>query len=57
VARAGSEEVRFFLVSAAALTQPVMQYRSLVMTTVDEMGDAVRDLAEGRFTRHEDRLG
>lgn len=57
LARAGGDEVRFFVVSAAALNQPVMQYRSLVMTTVDEMGEAVRDLSEGRFTRHEDRLG
>jgi quercetin 2,3-dioxygenase len=57
LARAGGEGVRFFIVSAAALSQPVMQYRSLVMTTVDEMGEAVRDLAEGRFTRHEDQLG
>ncbi len=43
------DPARILFVSAAPLKEPVMQYRSLVMNTVDEMADALRDLEAGTF--------
>ena len=42
---------RFLFVSAKPLNEPVLQYRSLVMNTVDQMADAIEDLANGTFER------
>ena len=44
-------EVRFILVRAAPLREPVFQYRSSVMNTVSQIGQAVRDLENGTFTK------
>jgi redox-sensitive bicupin YhaK (pirin superfamily) len=48
-----TEEAHFIFVSARPFGEPVLQYRSLVMNTVDEMRQALRDLEQGTFTRHE----
>lgn len=45
------EETRLFFVAARPLAEPLMQYRSLVMNTVDQMADALEDLANGTFER------
>ena len=49
VSAAPGESLRLLYVSAPALKEPVMQYRSLVMNTVDEMTQALRDLEQGTF--------
>lgn len=46
-------DVRFVFVAAQPLRQPVLQYRSLVLTTVDEMAQTVRELEEGTFAQPE----
>jgi quercetin 2,3-dioxygenase len=46
-----SGEARFMLASARPLREPVLQYRSLVMNTVDEMKQALDDLERGTFVR------
>lgn len=51
VTASGSEEARFLFVSARPLREPVLQYRSLVMNTVDEMKQALDDLEQGTFER------
>lgn len=48
-ATAGDTEARFIFVSARPLREPVLQYRSLVMNTVDEMSQALKDLKAGTF--------
>jgi hypothetical protein len=50
VARA-DESARMVFVYARPLLEPVMQYRSLVMNTVDEMRTALDDLEEGTFAK------
>jgi len=40
---------RLIFCAAKPLNEPVLQYRSLVMNTVDQMGQAVRDLENGNF--------
>ncbi|MDX1931174.1 MAG: pirin family protein [Capsulimonadales bacterium] len=40
---------RFLMVSAPPLREPVLQYRSLVMNTVEQMRDALDDLERGTF--------
>lgn len=47
-----NEEARFIFVSARPLNEPVLQYRSLVMNTVDEMKQALDDLKNNTFTQH-----
>lgn len=42
---------RFIFVSARPLHEPVLQYRSLVMNTVEEMRQALDDLENGTFDR------
>jgi hypothetical protein len=42
-------EARFIFVSACPLHEPVLQYRSLVMNTVEEMQQAIADLKNGTF--------
>ena len=44
-----NSDCRFIYVSAMPLNEPVLQYRSLVMNTADQMGQAVRDLENGTF--------
>jgi redox-sensitive bicupin YhaK (pirin superfamily) len=44
-------EARFLFASAPPLREPVLQYRSLVMNTVDEMRQALDDLENGTFER------
>lgn len=43
------EEARFIFVTARPLHEPVLQYRSLVMNTVEEMKQALDDLEHGTF--------
>lgn len=50
-ATAGDEETRFIYVSATPLREPVLQYRSLVMSSVDEMKQALDDLKNGTFAK------
>jgi redox-sensitive bicupin YhaK (pirin superfamily) len=50
-ATAGATEARFMLASARPLREPVLQYRSLVMNTVEEMKQALDDLDQGTFAR------
>jgi redox-sensitive bicupin YhaK (pirin superfamily) len=45
-------EARFIFVSARPLREPVLQYRSLVMNTVEEMQQAIADLKNGTFEAH-----
>jgi redox-sensitive bicupin YhaK (pirin superfamily) len=47
----GDRGTRFLFVSARPLREPVLQYRSLVMNTVDEMKQALDDLENGTFAR------
>jgi len=44
-------EARFIYVSAKPLGEPVLQYRSLVMNTVDQMKEALDDLQKGTFAK------
>jgi redox-sensitive bicupin YhaK (pirin superfamily) len=48
---AGGNAARFLFVSANPLREPVLQYRSLVMNTVDEMKQALDDLDNGTFAK------
>jgi quercetin 2,3-dioxygenase len=45
------EETRFIFVSARPLHEPVLQYRSLVLNTVEQMQQALDDLKAGTFDR------
>jgi len=52
-AASGEGEARFLFVSARPLREPVLQYRSLVMNTIEEMKQALDDLEQGTFaSRH-----
>lgn len=51
VANAGSEDARLLFVAATPTREPVLQYRSLVMNTVEEMKQAIEDLANGTFAK------
>jgi hypothetical protein len=44
-------EARFIFVSARPLGEPVLQYRSLVMNTVDQMREAISDLENDTFAK------
>jgi quercetin 2,3-dioxygenase len=48
---AGDTETRFLLVAAKPMREPVLQYRSLVMSTVEEMQQALTDLENGTFAK------
>ena len=48
---AKEEAARFIFVAAQPLREPVLQYRSLVMNTVEEMKQALDDLENGVFDR------
>lgn len=50
--RATDREARFIFVSARPLGEPVLQYRSLVMNTVDQMKEALEDLERGTFAQN-----
>ena len=47
----GHEEARFIFVSAKPLGEPVLQYRSLVLSSVDQMKQALDDLENGTFAK------
>jgi len=49
VTASSQEEARLIFVSARALGEPVLQYRSLVMNTIEEMKQALDDLEQGTF--------
>jgi hypothetical protein len=49
LANPGEEDAVFAFVAAPPLDEPVLQYRSLVMNTVDDIGEAVREIADGTF--------
>jgi len=51
----GYEEARFVFASAPPWREPVLQYRSLVMSSVDEMRQALEDLEKGTFEWSEGR--
>ena len=51
IAQAGDADAEFIFVSATPLNEPVFQYRSLVLNTVDQMKQALDDLAQGTFER------
>jgi redox-sensitive bicupin YhaK (pirin superfamily) len=51
VTAAAEETARFIFVTARPLGEPVLQYRSLVMNTVEEMKQALDDLDNGTFDR------
>lgn len=44
-----SGPTRFLLAAAKPLNEPVLQYRSLVLNTVDQMAQALKDLENGTF--------
>ena len=47
----GHDEARFIFVSAKPLGEPVLQYRSLVLSNVDQMKQALDDLENGTFAK------
>ena len=47
----GTEEARFIFVSARPLGEPVVQYRSLVLNTVEQVRQAIDDLEAGVFDK------
>ncbi len=49
VTASAEEAARFIFVAARPLREPVLQYRSLVMNTVEEMKQALDDLQNGTF--------
>jgi len=51
VTASAEEAARFIFVTARPLGEPVLQYRSLVMNTVEEMKQALDDLQNGTFDR------
>jgi redox-sensitive bicupin YhaK (pirin superfamily) len=48
-ANTGHDDAWAFVAAARPLGEPVLQYRSLVMNTVDEMKEALDDLERGTF--------
>lgn len=46
---AATGPARFLLAAAQPLNEPVLQYRSLVMNTVEQMAQALKDLENGTF--------
>jgi len=48
-ATAGDTDARFIFVSAKPWNEPVLQYRSLVLSNVGQMKQALDDLAKGTF--------
>lgn len=51
VTASAEEGARFIFVTARPLNEPVLQYRSLVMNTVEEMKQALDDLQNGVFDK------
>jgi quercetin 2,3-dioxygenase len=47
-----SGETELVFVSSTPLKEPVLQYRSIVMNTPEEIGKSISDLANGTFTQH-----
>ena len=53
VVQAGEQGIRFLLVSGAPIKEPVAWHGPIVMNTRDELVEAVRDLQNGTFIRHD----
>ncbi len=56
ISNPGPDPVHALYVAAKPLAEPVMQYRSVIMNTVDEMKTAVDDLKNNTFINHPDQL-
>jgi redox-sensitive bicupin YhaK (pirin superfamily) len=52
VVQAGPEGIRFLLISGKPLEEPVAWYGPIVMNTDDELRQAMRELNDGTFIRH-----
>lgn len=52
VVQAGSEGIRFLLVSGKPIEEPVAWYGPIVMNTSDELRKAVTELQDGTFIKH-----
>jgi redox-sensitive bicupin YhaK (pirin superfamily) len=52
VVEAGSEGIRFLLVSGKPLEEPVAWYGPIVMNTQDQLRQAMRELGDGTFIKH-----
>ena len=52
VVQAGPEGIRFLLVSGKPLEEPVAWYGPIVMNTDEELRQAMRELNDGTFIRH-----
>ncbi len=46
---AGAEGAEYLFIAAAPLQEPVMQYRSFVMNTVEDIGETLGMIADGSF--------
>ncbi len=53
VVQAGPEGIRFLLVSGKPLEEPVAWYGPIVMNTQDQLRQAVRELNDGTFIKHQ----
>ncbi|MES2462291.1 MAG: pirin family protein [Armatimonadota bacterium] len=51
-ASAGPEDMQFIFASARPWKEPVLQYRSLVLSSVTEMQEALEDLENGTFAKY-----
>jgi redox-sensitive bicupin YhaK (pirin superfamily) len=49
LACAGESGARFLFASAAPLAEPVMQFRSFVMNTADDIGETLEMIREDRL--------
>jgi redox-sensitive bicupin YhaK (pirin superfamily) len=53
VVQAGPEGIRFLLVSGKPLEEPVAWYGPIVMNTQAELQQAMRELQNGKFIKHQ----
>ena len=53
VVQAGPEGIRFLLVSGKPLEEPVAWHGPIVMNTQDELRQAIRELNQGTFIKHQ----
>jgi redox-sensitive bicupin YhaK (pirin superfamily) len=52
VVQAGSEGIRFLLISGKPLEEPVAWYGPIVMNTQAQLEQAMRELQTGKFIKH-----
>jgi redox-sensitive bicupin YhaK (pirin superfamily) len=50
--QAGSEGIRFLLVSGKPIEEPVAWYGPIVMNTQEQLRQAVAELNDGTFIKH-----